>query len=610
MKKFFSHMMIMVTSLMAIVACQQTPQPDQKPDPGKDPDTNPEELTITDIYCFGSATEAGWDVEKMTAFTNLGGGLYSWTGYLDAGAPFRFPLQRAEWPSLMIDEDGETLVLGKSDDDIIVYTVEQPGTWEIIIDARDIEHLTVSLDLVEMDMEKVEINELYILGEACPTGWALDLMEQLTNDNGVFTWEGALAANKRFRFPLQKIPDTWWPCLMLGENGKVLYGMGDDDEVNHPVDQDGVYEIVIDTRNRKDMKYTITLKSTEIPDPVIEHLYMLGDATPSGWALDAAPEMENNNQIFTWQGKLRAAGEFRMNTTNENWFPAIVIDIASGKPIYTASWDDTIHKMFSVDKDGIYKVTVNLQVFKELSVNVEFISETEPEPEPEFLINELYMLGDATVTGWSIDDMEAFTKDGRVFTWSGTLKAAGGFRFLTQKVGGAWFPAVAKEIATGNPVYVADGAWDDTIYAHFTVPSDGQYTIVLDATDEDNLTCVIAPADPEYDGFITELYVLGDGCDTGWSIDAMEAFVGANGVFTWTGNLHAAGGVRFLTQKVPNAWFPAIAKEISTGNAVYVADGAWNDTIYAHFTVAEDGVYEVVVTAKTKDNITCVITKK
>ena len=601
MKRFLLLLSVLSATMISLVSCKH----DDPVKPGGDEPKVPTSLAdVTSIYIYGSATQAGWDLSKAEAFTDNGGGLWSWQGYLSAGAPFRFPLQKdAEWPCLLVDEDGESLIFGESDDDLVVFTVDVSGTYDIIIDGRDIDHPSVSVDLVQVDLNEVEINELYILGEATSTGWALDLMEQFTNDNGVFTWEGPLSAGKRFRFPLQKIPDTWWPCLMLGENGKVLYGIKDEDESNQPVAEDGIYEIVIDTRDRSNMTYTITLKSTELPDPVITELYVLGDAAPGGWALDAAPAFTNNNGIFTWQGKLRATGEFRINTTNQNWFPAIVLDIATGQPVYTVGYDAEKHKMWTVDKEGIYKIVVDLRVFKNLTVTITYVGD---EPEPEYPVTELYMLGDATSGGWDINAMEAFTGDKGVFTWKGTLNSAGGFRFLTQKVAGMWFPAIAKEKATGKAVYVESGdVWNTGAYDHFTVAESGVYEIIVNAADLENITCTITP-----EGGIKELYMLGDATTTGWDINAMEAFTNNAGILTWTGTLNSAGGFRFLTQKVAGMWFPAIAKEKATGKAVYVESGdVWNTGAYDHFTVAENGTYKIEVKG-TLENVTCTIVKQ
>ena len=480
--------MILAIAAIAVLSCKKDEGPGQEQGE-QEPAEIPTSLAeVSTIYIFGSATEAGWDLDRMEKFDDIGGGLWAWEGYLTAGAPFRFPVTKAEWPSLMIDEDGETLIFGKSEADLVVYTVDVSGTWSIVIDARDIDHPTVSVDLEMIDLDNLEITELYMLGEACATGWALDRMEAFSNDNGIFTWQGPLSAGKRFRFPTQKIPDppTWWPCLMLGENGKIVYGMKDEDEVNQPVAEDGVYKIVVDARVGSNMTYTIQLVSSGIPDPEITELYLLGDATPAGWSLDAAPAFTNNGGIFTWEGKLKASGGFRMNTTNQNWFPAIVIETATGNPVYCTSWDETVYEHFTVSEEAIYRVVVDLRVFKNLSVSVSKIGEV------EYPVTELYLIGDATSASWSIPDMPAFTGSNGVFSLTATLSATGAFRFPTQKVDGMFFPSICLETATGKAAYVENQAeWETGKYAHFTVAENGTYKIDVTCVTLDNITYTI-----------------------------------------------------------------------------------------------------------------------
>jgi len=103
------------------------------------------------------------------------------------------------------------------------------------------------------------ITELYILGDAVSTGWSLDDMEAFTAGEGsVFTWTGAITANKEFRFPLQKVSDTWWPCLVKGtDDGWLAFGWSDADKNQIPVTEDGTYTITVTAANPFEISYTI-----------------------------------------------------------------------------------------------------------------------------------------------------------------------------------------------------------------------------------------------------------------------------------------------------------------------------------------------------------------
>ncbi len=98
---------------------------------------------------------------------------------------------------------------------------------------------------------------------------------------------------------------------------------------------------------------------------------------------------------------------------------------------------------------------------------------------------------------------------------------------------------------------------------------------------------------------VTALYLLGDACDAGWSIDAALPLTKEGNVFSLTTNLYANKQFRFLAQKESNVWFPSVVKAKADGKAVYCASQAeWDANSaenYDHFYVAEDGVYDIAV---------------
>ncbi len=348
---------------MTQVSCQHK---DPQPLPG------PQEEGITEIYVYGAATVTGKSLHKMESFTNAGDGVFSWTGYLSAGAPFRFPLQKtSDWPCLMVGADGTSIVYGRTEEDLIVYTVAVNGTYAITIDTRNENGLTCSVELARPDLSNVEIKELYILGEATLTGWSLPDMEQFDQpEAGLFTWEGTLLAGKRFRFPLQKVDNGWWPCLCCAEGGVIFYGIYDADESNVPVTEDGRYRITVDTRDRNNVSYAIELVKAGLPGPEIDHLYVLGDAAPGGWALDQMPEFANNGRIFTWTGTLKSSGVFRFNAINSDWFPAIVLEKGTDHAVYVTGWDDALYDQFHVARTDIYTVTVDARQYDAITVSI------------------------------------------------------------------------------------------------------------------------------------------------------------------------------------------------------------------------------------------------
>lgn len=494
MKRIFYFMLCAVAAL-AFASCEK-PEGSENNNENQGPETPPAEST-EGLYVYGSATSAGFDLTAMESFEEIGG-LYSWEGYLTAGAPFQFPTQSdSEWPAYMLSQDEEgniVLVYGESEDDLVVYTVEIDGTYEVLIDMRDANNVVAEIALVAPDMSKMEITEIYILGDATAGGWNLMAMGEFTdNGDGTWTYEGPLKADLRFRFPLQQAPDTWWPCLMAGEDGQLLFGNRDADEVNTPVEVDGMYRIVLDITDKENMTYTITLLEEGLPDPEITNLYLLGPAGPAGWDLASAPALENNNGIFTWEGDLKANQEFRLNAQNGNemWFPAIVKEIATGKAVYCENWDATVYAQFTVAENGNYRITVDARDINNITVEITLVGEgnfaPKPEVKDEYFVKELYMMGPAFDGNYTIPEAgtaAAFSYNDGIWTWQGEL-AAGIFRFQTQDVD--FVPCLFLGATEGTLVYV-DNYTDADTATHLSVAEAGTYKIVVDGRSQDSLT--------------------------------------------------------------------------------------------------------------------------
>ena len=207
-------------------------------------------------------------------------------------------------------------------------------------------------------------------------------------------------------------------------------------------------------------------------------------------------------------------------------------------------------------------------------------------------ITALYLLGEACDTGWALDKMAQFTKEGDVFSLTANIYADKQFRLQTQNAD--WYPAIVKDKETGKPVYAASQAeWDanNQAWDHFYVAESGSYEIVFDAA-QWTLTLTRKGDVITQEVVINELYLLGDAADTGWSIDAMAAFTKNGNVFTLTAHLKADALFRFLTQKEPNAWYPAIVKGDGEGKIKYAANNAENSE---HFTVSVSGTYLLTV---------------
>ena len=161
-----------------------------------------------------------------------------------------------------------------------------------------------------------EVKELYMLGSACDTGWSLDEMQAFANDGGIFTWTGNLNSEGEFRFPLQKVSNQWWPCLMISADGKSLvYGTSDDEKVIYNVPETGNYTITINANNVADMTVDVTYNGAVTEGPEVSW-GLMGCFVDNLWATDVPMTKEGewivakNAQFTELTFKIRGNGSW------------------------------------------------------------------------------------------------------------------------------------------------------------------------------------------------------------------------------------------------------------------------------------------------------------
>ena len=318
----------------------------------------------------------------------------------------------------------------------------------------------------------------------------------------------------------------------------------------------------------------------------IENLYPIGNGTPYGWSQDKTVAMEKNGTTFTWTGHLYANAEFKFLLQNDgNWWPGVVNktdDPYNYEPVI--GFSDAEDKKFKVNKEGKYTITIDASNTNALTMNVEFIDDDIQ----ELVVEHLYILGGATKTGWSLDDMEEFVKKGNTFTWEGSLTEGGEFRFPMQR---DWWPCLM--IAMDGETLVK-GVSDDE-KTGYTVDETAIYKILCDI---DNMKVYIAKtgdiAPPEF----PTLYMCGDATPYGWStvmtdekqLKPVES--GNVNVLSWTGELKADGIFKFLTC---SDWIPSYNRDATAEEYWTLAYRATYDDPDEQFAVSEDGTYKVVV---------------
>ena len=273
----------------------------------------------------------------------------------------------------------------------------------------------------------------------------------------------------------------------------------------------------------------------------ILRLYLIGDATPGGWAIERATPMtmdSENKDVFTWEGRLENKDfRFICQNTSGTWWPGFVKDPDNeGKAKYFATnpGDDNDIK-FMIDKPGTYRITINTST---LDVVINPIEVEEPEPE-------LYLIGDATDGGWEVTlaTKMNYDKASSTFEWEGTLKG-GPIRFVCQNTSGDFWPGYAKDMtAEGNKMVYYETEPSKEKDKSFDIILPGKYKITANISTLDVVITPIEVEDPLYE----KVWMIGSATSIpgdGWSWPDMIEMTPNGNLFTWTGDLKE-GEIKF-----------------------------------------------------------------
>ena len=213
----------------------------------EDSGNEPPVFEVQALYMLGAACDTGWSLSQMTSFKNIDG-VWVWEGNLRPG-DFRFHLVKESnvwWPGFIPTTDGK-VVYATGDGQIKnPYHVESEGYYKVTVDFAT---ETVVFERLGDRLSYIpEITELYVLGDACDTDWSLEKMESFEYNDGLWVWQGNLNPNGAFRFPLQKVSNTWWPCLVPTADGTAVVLQIDEPNSKYRVPQAGNYKVTLDPK--------------------------------------------------------------------------------------------------------------------------------------------------------------------------------------------------------------------------------------------------------------------------------------------------------------------------------------------------------------------------
>jgi hypothetical protein len=232
---------------------------------------------------------------------------------------------------------------------------------------------------------------------------------------------------------------------------------------------------------------TLEIEVTNLLPPY-SNLYVVGDASPSGWNIgspEAFTQDSTNPFVFVFEGLL-TPGSLKISTFTGDWCDGDWInspndgdDLTSNGFIVTSGCDGPDNKWaITTSNQGRYKITVD---FSASTISFE-------EQFPQF--SALYIVGDASPSGWNIGSPEAFTQseaDAFEFTYQGTL-TPGALKISTftgDWCDGDWINSPQDAYDLTNTDYIITHGCDGPDYKWaVTTGTQGTYIITINLYDE------------------------------------------------------------------------------------------------------------------------------
>ena len=293
-------------------------------------------------------------------------------------------------------------------------------------------------------------NKLFIVGDATPNGWDIANAVQLSassSQRGMFTYEGPLTEGN-FKFAVSQ-EDCFCQDFYTkhpDDDTAIVYNEGGSGEdIQWTITEEGNYKIRVDLLNK-----TISINAVE--GSPFDKLWMVGDATESGWNIDSPAEFTQSSEesfIFTYKGNFNP-GEFKifagpLGDWCGEWYRPSQDDVPvqNGSVEQNAGCEPDNTWLVTEETAGRYRVTINTI---ENTIKFEQIK--------------LYIVGDGSPAGWDIANPIELTYDNGDFVFNGELGAenpTGEFKFSNQTgdwCGGEWVNSATSSQSIDNTDFI------------------------------------------------------------------------------------------------------------------------------------------------------------
>lgn len=381
----------------------------------------------------------------------------------------------------------------------------------------------------------------------------LELEERFIGNELSFTWSSGTnrgsGASIKYTLAIDHAGNDFSePLLSLVEGGKSQYMVSIDHGtlnqrlLNKGLEAGDTYELearltaeVTDPSVEDQMSKTTFSVGTF--KPVSNKLFIVGDATPKGWDIANAFELSASGSqrgVFNYEGPL-TAGNFKF---------AVSQDDCMCQDFYTKDLDNDSAIVFNeggsgddiqwtVIEEGNYKIRVDL-LNKSISID----------PVEDAPFSKLWIVGDATESGWDIESPAEFTQsseDPFIFTYKGNFNP-GEFKIFAGPTGdfcGDWYRPMEDDFGLMNSAVEQNTGCERDNTWLVTEDTAGRYQVTLNTADNTIRFEEI------------KLYIIGDGSPAGWDIENPVELIYENGDFVFNGELGAGnptGEFKFANQ--------------------------------------------------------------
>ncbi len=335
-------------------------------------------------------------------------------------------------------------------------------------------------------------------------------------------------------------------------------------------------------------------------------LYMVGDATPNGWSIDAPTPLAptaDDALVFEWEGNLNP-GEMKLCLTTGSWDAPFIRPVNNGDEIGRTAINHAVFDMHAGDPDnkwrvteaGVYRLSFNL---REWTMSTVYVREQDAPEIVPIEADALYLVGNASpLNDWNIDNpTEVEKKSQYEFVFEGPLYAG---ELKACIATGDWGAPFIRP-ATDGVVISKDGVADNNFV--FTTGPDNKWKVETPGIYRLSFNLKDWTVAAEYlEEFkpASKLYMIGEATAGGWSWDAATVITATaenDNLFVWEGEL-ARGTFKAAREKDFGAAFyrPAGAgytvsdKGVSAHEMVFTTgpDDQWEVTVAGNYRLTFD----------------------